>query len=54
MLSEEEQQEVYFFKYCPTCQYRTLKDSDEPCHSCLSEPLNLYSHKPVQYKPLKK
>lgn len=42
--------EVYFDKYCKTCQHKDLDEKEEPCRSCLSEPANLYSHKPVNWK----
>lgn len=42
--------EVYFDQYCKTCRdYETLEEK-EPCFSCLNEPVNLYSHKPVKWK----
>ena len=42
--------EVYFHKYCKTCKYSKNKDTDEPCDDCLSETVNLYSHKPVYWE----
>lgn len=42
--------EVYFYKYCKTCQYRDNKEDEEPCDECLNEPSNTYSHKPVYFK----
>ena len=27
---------------------------EDPCHDCLNEPVNVYSHKPVYYKPEQK
>ena len=41
--------EVYFDKYCKSCKYKNLKEDEDPCHDCLNEPSNLYSHKPVNY-----
>ena len=41
---------VDFNKYCNKCKYFTLKDSEEPCNECLTNPVNEYSHKPVNYK----
>ena len=49
-MNEDTYKEVYFDQYCKTCEnYETLEEK-EPCCSCLSEPTNLYSHKPVRYK----
>lgn len=42
--------EVYFNQYCKTCEYKNLKESEEPCDECLSNPINEYSHKPINYK----
>lgn len=46
--------EVYFKKYCQTCKNKDVKESDNPCDECLSQPVNLYSHKPVNYISVKK
>ena len=42
--------EVYFHQYCSTCRYREVKESDKPCDGCLSESMNVYSHKPINWK----
>lgn len=41
---------VEFDKYCKTCVHKDVKEKDEPCYSCLDEPANLHSHKPVKYE----
>lgn len=46
--------EVFFNEYCKTCKYDKCKESDEPCDECLSEPTNLYSHKPINWKEKEK
>lgn len=46
---EDYYKEVYFDKYCKTCKYEKTKETDDPCNECLSEPSNLYSHKPVSW-----
>ena len=43
--------EVLFDEFCITCKYRDLPEEDEPCRECLDYPENLYSRKPVCYKP---
>ena len=42
--------EVYFNEYCKTCKYLGIDDVKDPCNECLSEPVNLHSHKPVYYE----
>lgn len=43
---------VDFATYCPTCKFKDCKDDEgyEPCNSCLNEPVNTNSQKPVKYK----
>lgn len=43
---------VDFNLYCETCKYKNIKDElgEEPCNSCLAEPVNLNSVKPVKYE----
>ena len=48
---EYDYKEVYFHKYCKTCEYKDIDDVKDPCNECLGEPCNLHSHKPVYYKP---
>ena len=50
METNEGMKEVYFDQYCETCEHCNTAESDEPCSSCLSEPANQYSHKPVKYE----
>lgn len=50
MATNDEYKEVCFDKYCKTCKYFEKKDVEDPCDECLGEPMNLYSHKPVNYK----
>jgi hypothetical protein len=42
--------EVYFHKYCKTCEYEKVSEVHEPCNECMDTPINLHSHKPVNYK----
>lgn len=46
----QDYKEVYFDKYCKKCKNRKLKETDEPCDECLSEPINLQTHRPVRYE----
>lgn len=47
---QENWKEVYFDEYCPTCKHKWQKDYEDPCNECLNNPMNLYSHKPVNWK----
>lgn len=51
-MEDELYKEVYFHEYCKTCKHWEVKDLDEPCNTCLEDPVNLYSHKPVKYEPV--
>lgn len=46
----DEYKEVYFDKYCKTCKYKKKKDTEEPCDECLDNPINLNSHRPVNWE----
>ncbi len=45
---------VDFKKYCETCKYKDVKETEDPCNECLENPTNLYSHKPVKWDEKKK
>lgn len=51
---EGSEKEVYYDKYCPTCKYEDVLDKDGflngKCEECLATPMNIDSHKPVNYK----
>ena len=47
---EEVFKEVYFDEYCKKCMYEKLKDDEDPCNECLTNPVNTYSHKPVKFE----
>ena len=47
---DEHYHEVYFYQYCKDCKYEKTPQEKDPCHECLSETMNLYSHKPVKYE----
>lgn len=49
-MEEEIYKEVYFNQYCKTCRNERKLETDEQCNECLSHPVNLYSHKPVNWK----
>lgn len=45
--------EVRFDQYCSTCEHEKTKEEDDPCHECLNNPANAYSHKPINWKEKK-
>lgn len=49
-MDEDIYKEIYFDQYCKTCKYEKVKESEDPCEECLSNPTNVYSHKPVKYE----
>lgn len=51
---DENYQEVYFDKYCKTCKNKDIKEYEDPCNECLSEPTNIGSHKPVNWEEKEK
>jgi hypothetical protein len=50
---DEQYKEVYFGQYCKTCKHNELEENKDPCDECLSEPINLHSHKPVKWEEKK-
>lgn len=47
---EDTYKEVYYHKYCKTCKHEKLPEDVDPCHDCLNNPVNVYSHRPVNYE----
>ena len=47
---DDSYKEVYFNEYCKSCANKKYQEHEEPCYSCLNEPVNLYSHKPAKYE----
>ena len=52
-MDKEGNQEVYFDQYCEICKYWNKKDVEDPCNECLDTWVNLYSHKPIHFQPIK-
>ncbi len=42
--------EVYFHEYCGMCKHKDLGDTEAPCSECLTESINLNTHRPVKYE----
>lgn len=47
---ENKTKEVRFDIWCNKCKYSDLKEDEDPCNECLSEPYNINSHKPTCFK----
>ena len=47
---DDQYKEVYFGQYCKTCKHIEQEENEEPCDECLSEPINLYTHRPVKWE----
>lgn len=47
---DETYKEVYFWEYCKTCKHEMLPENKCPCAECLEYPINLHSHKPVNWE----
>ena len=52
-MEDVEHKEVYFHLFCQTCKHKKTAMTDEPCDECLSNPTNLYSHRPVKWEEKK-
>lgn len=51
---EHAYKEVYFDQYCKTCRFWDGDVAEDPCHECLNNTVNLYSHKPTGWKEKEK
>lgn len=49
-MENSQEREVYYYKWCATCEFKDVPEADEPCNECLGQPYNIDSHKPVNYK----
>lgn len=49
-MNEDGYKEVYFDVYCETCKHKDVDETEEPCDTCLANPMNLYSHRPIKYE----
>lgn len=47
------EKEVYYYKYCPQCEYFKQPEAADPCDECLAQPVNEDSHKPLYFKQAK-
>lgn len=49
-LKDNDYKEVRFDKYCETCENKNLSETSDICDECLSNPTNLNSEKPINWK----
>ena len=42
--------EVLYNEYCKKCVHKDLDEHEEPCEECMSEPVNLWSKRPVKFE----
>lgn len=47
---EYQEKFVDFDEYCEACKNLECNVNEEPCDSCLAEPVNEYSHKPINFE----
>ena len=47
---QTETKEVYFSVYCQICKNQATLETEDPCNECLTEPVNIESHKPVNFE----
>ena len=47
---ERKDKEVDFKKYCATCVYKDIEETEDPCNECLAQGANEWSRKPIKYK----
>ena len=40
---------VDFCEYCGCCIHEKCDEHEDPCDECLSNPVNIWSHKPVKF-----
>ena len=49
---DDKTKEVFFSKYCETCENSKLPETEDPCNECLAQGWNANSHKPIFYKDI--
>lgn len=41
---------VWFGEYCKKCAHKSVKETEDPCNTCLTNLINVDSHKPTNFK----
>ena len=49
-MAETKSKFVEFNRYCKDCKYKELKETVDPCNECLTQPVNVDSHKPINFE----
>lgn len=49
-MQPNEWKESYYHIYCDKCEHKDVDEHEEPCNECLTCPVNLYTHRPKNYK----
>lgn len=49
-MNEETHEKLVNFAYCRICTYHDLTEKDEPCSTCIANPVNFESAKPIKYE----
>jgi hypothetical protein len=49
-MDQQPYKEVYFHEYCEKCEHWDKDEDEEPCATCLSDAINLNSHKPTMWE----
>ena len=49
-MNSEGEKIVKFETYCPMCKHFQESEAEDTCHYCLQTPVNMYSHKPINFK----
>ena len=50
--NDTDYKEVIFAEYCSKCEHNKKLEEEDPCYECLKQPVNLWSHKPVNFKEI--
>ena len=45
-----ERGKITYNDYCKSCKHEKLEENEPPCDECLEHPVNLNSHKPINYE----
>ena len=43
-------EKIVDFAYCGICKNQELTEMDEPCSTCIANPVNFESKKPIKYE----
>lgn len=46
----ENTKEVMFYKWCKECKNFETPETDDPCNECLTQPWNVDSTKPINFR----